>query len=197
MQRRADVVLVIDASSSMLEHTLAGRTKLAAAIEAAQMFVDTLNLDFGDQAALVAFNSDAWLLAPLTSNQALLDAGFADIQVAQFTRIDRGIALASQELHGPHHTPQNVAVMIVLTDGLANPVPVDAAVAEAQRAKDASVVVFTVGLGQDLDFEALEQMASQPSYFYAAPDAEDLARIYRDIAGTIPCPHTAFWGRRP
>jgi hypothetical protein len=61
-------------------------------------------------------------------------------------------------------------VLIVLTDGLNNPVPVD-------------VVV---------DAPALVAMASRPEYAYLAPDAEALAGIYRAIAVTIPCPKEAW-----
>ena len=86
--------------------------------------------------------------------------------------------------------------MIVLTDGRANPVPVSVAEAEAQLAKDAGVVLFTIGVGADLDIEALGRMASRPEYSYLAPDAEALAGIYRGIAVAIPCPAGAFWGRR-
>lgn len=37
-------------------------------------------------------------------------------------------------------------------------------------------------------------MATRPDWFYVAPDAEDLAAIYRAIAVTIPCLVEAFWG---
>jgi hypothetical protein len=69
--------------------------------------------------------------------------------------------------------------MIVLTDGLSDPVPVEVAVAVATRAKDAGIALFTVGLGQDVDVPALSAMAGRPAYSYLAPDAADLAAIYR------------------
>jgi hypothetical protein len=194
--RRVDVVLVLDSSSSMLQPTGAGRTKLAAATAAARVFLDQLHLDVGDQAAVATFNADAALLAPLGADRAALDLALAGISTAQFTRIDRGIAVAHAELTGPRHRPSNTPVMIVLTDGRANPVPVSVAEGEAQTAKDAGIVLFTIGLGDDLDVEALRRMASRPAYFYAAPDAEDLADIYRGIAVAIPCPAGAFWGGR-
>jgi hypothetical protein len=86
--------------------------------------------------------------------------------------------------------------MIVLTDGRSNPVPAAVAVEEARLAKVAGVQVFTIGLGADLDAGALGEMASRPEWFFIAPDAEDLAGVYRTIAVTIPCPREAFWGRR-
>jgi hypothetical protein len=74
--------------------------------------------------------------------------------------------------------------------------PVNGAVAEPTRAKEAGVTVFTIGLGADLDFAALTAMASRPAFFYNAPDGEALAGIYHGIAVAIPCPVGAFWGRR-
>jgi hypothetical protein len=37
-------------------------------------------------------------------------------------------------------------------------------------------------------------MASRPGHYYEAPDGEDLAEIYRQIAVVLPCPAEAFWG---
>jgi hypothetical protein len=194
--QRTDVVLVLDASSSMLESTATGRSKLEAAVAAASTFLDQLHFDLGDQAAVVAFNSTATLLAPLTTDRGALNTALAGISTAQYTRLDLGIVTARTELAGPHHHVANTPVMIVLTDGRANPVPVSVAEAEVQLAKDAGVVVFTIGLGADLDTEALGRMASRPEYYYRAPDAEALAGIYRGIAVAIPCSASGFWGRR-
>jgi Mg-chelatase subunit ChlD len=180
----------------MLDPTATGRSKLAAATEAARTFLDQLRLAAGDQAAIVTFNAHAVLVAPLTTDRAALDTTLAGIQTAQYTRIDRGIAVARSELTGPRHNTNNTPVLILLTDGRANPVPVSVAEAEAQAAKDAGVVLFTIGLGADLDDAALAAMASRPEYYHIAADAEQLAGIYRAIAVTIPCPASAFWGRR-
>jgi Mg-chelatase subunit ChlD len=116
--------------------------------------------------------------------------------VAQQTRIDLAVEAAHGELVSPRASPASQPVMIVLTDGRANPVGPEAAVARAAEAKAAGIVVFTVGLGDTLDVEALRHMASRPGYFYQAPDGEDLAEIYSEIAVEIPCPPGAFWGRR-
>ena len=65
----------------------------------------------------------------------------------------------------------------------------------ASAAQAAGVTVFTIGLGTDLDLEALLQMASTPAYFYRAPDGEDLRAIYAAIAVAIPCPADDYWGQ--
>jgi Mg-chelatase subunit ChlD len=191
-----DVVLVIDASSSMLLPTGTGRTKLAAAIEAAGIFLDQLQLIAGDQVAIVAFNADAVLLQTLSSDRSDLAAALASIEPALQTCLVCGVDVAAEELASERRNPDNTPVLIVLTDGLSNPRPASEAVAQADQAKKAGVVVYTIGLGDTLDFEALRQIASAPEFFYRAPDAEDLADIYRQIAVEIPCPKEEFWGRR-
>ncbi len=100
-QRHVDIALAIDASSSMTEPTAAGRTKLAAAVDAARTFLGTLRLAQGDQAAIVTFNSDAWLLQPLTDDRAALDAALASITTASLTRLDRAVAVAAEALADP------------------------------------------------------------------------------------------------
>ena len=57
----------------------------------------------------------------------------------------------------------------------------------AAVAKARGVTVFTIGLGNDLDAEALTAMASRPAFAYRAPDAEDLAGVYRRLAAAMPC----------
>ena len=102
---------------------------------------------------------------------------------------DRHLELARQ---------RNRPVIILLTDGKANPEPVETAVDEARRAKEAGVTIFVIGLGhpEDLDNEALRLIASRPDYYYQTPRAEELAAVYEEIAGVIPCPPEQFWGGR-
>jgi Mg-chelatase subunit ChlD len=194
-RQHADVALVIDASTSMRDRTRVGRTKLTAATEAVRRFLDGLALPL-DQAAIVQFNGGGELLQPLTGDGLALVASLDRIEVQRQTRIDLGIQVACEELKSGRRRVGNEAVMIVLTDGKANPVGPDAAVREAAAAKAEKVTIFTIGRGEDLDLAALEAIASKPSYSYHAPDAEDLAEIYSKIAVEIPCPATDFWGRR-
>jgi hypothetical protein len=194
--RRADVALVLDASSSMLEPSAGGRAKIDAAKAAARGFLQSLDLAGGDQVAVIWFNERAHLELPLSRDRAQLDAALDRITTAQLTRIDLGVATARLELGSLRRRLTNTPVMIVLTDGRANPVGPEAAVLEAAAAKEAGILLFTIGLGDDLDFDALQAMASRPDYFYRAPDAEQLGAIYATIATTIPCPASGFWSRR-
>ncbi|MFI0608519.1 MAG: VWA domain-containing protein [Anaerolineae bacterium] len=195
--RHADVALVLDTSSSMLDPTANGGSKLAAALTAAGVFLDQLHLAAdGDQAAIVTFDHGATVAQPLTPDRAALDAALAKISTDRQTCISCGIDAAATELAGPRHRQGNVPVLVLLTDGRANPETAEEGVRRAALAKAAGLTLFTIGLGNDVDLDALAAIASRPDYFHHAPDAADLEGIYRTVAGTIPCPSAAFWGRR-
>ncbi len=195
-QRRVDVVLVIDASTSMEERTAAGRAKIEAAVAAARALVDDLRLDRGDRAAVVAFNAEARLLQGLTAEIAPLEAALAAITIGAQTCLVCGVEAADAVLRDAGGRDDAQPAMIVLTDGRSNPRPAEEAVARAGEAKARGVAVFTVGLGDDVDVAALAAMASRPAYAYRTTDAEALGGIYRAIAVAIPCPPAVFWGGR-
>jgi Mg-chelatase subunit ChlD len=188
-----DVALVLDASTSMNDLTTAGRSKLRAAQDAARRFVSLMDLAGGDQAAVVTFNAEGKLLRPLSSDEAALELAIDGIAPVQLTRIQEGIAIAHAELAGQRHRATNLTAMIVLTDGRNNPEPVAVAEAAAEAAKRAGIRIFTIGLGDDIEAEALGRMATDADGFFRAPDGEDLVRIYEQIALAIPCPPASYW----
>lgn len=184
-QVHADVAIVLDASTSMLEQS-GTMTKLEAAKFAAKAFVSQLGPS--DQATIISFNSDVYMQQTLTSDKAPLEAAIDRISVSMQTRLDLGVQKAYQELTSQRHKPDNNKVMIVLTDGRANPVPVSEAVARASEAKVSGIRIFTIGLGADLDVDALRTMATKPSDFFQTTDASTLASIYRQVAFSLSCP---------
>ncbi|MEO8338264.1 MAG: vWA domain-containing protein [Nitrospirota bacterium] len=195
-ERHADAVLVLDASSSMRDVDGSGHVKLAAAVAAARTFVGLLDLDGGDQAAVVQFHRDAITLQSLTADRAALDRALASIRVQSLTCLVCGVEAAATELASPRRRATNSAVVIVLTDGRSNPRPASDAVTAAARLKATGVTLFTIGLGDDVDTAALSAMAAPTGRFAHAPTAADLETIYADVAGAIPCPPGAFWGGR-
>lgn len=185
-RRPIEVALVLDASSSMLGTAGGGETKLAAAVRAAEIFL--LQLDPAtDRVAVISFNHEARVVQGLTGDRARIRAALGRITTATETRIDLGIERAHGVLLGSPRWASAASAMIVLTDGRANPVPVDIAVARALAARRDGITLFAIGLGADLDLEALERMASRPDYFHRAADAGDLVDIYRAIAVQLPC----------
>lgn len=177
-----DVALVLDSSQSMLETGRGGRSKLDAAREAVQVFLDLLLLP-ADRAAIVHFSGDAAVLQGLTGERALLEAGLRRLTVSSGTRIHLGLEKARALL------PRNLgrrSVILLLTDGRSDPDPASLAIAQARAAQAEGIVVVAVGLGADIDRASLEQIAS-PGQFHHAPDAEDLAGVYRRLAAAMPC----------
>lgn len=70
------------------------------------------------------------------------------------------------------------------------------AIVQSQALKAAGVRRFAIGLGEQIDAEVLAAMASRQEDYYRAPDGEDLARIYGEIAYAIPCPAEIYWPYR-
>ncbi len=194
-QVHTDVVLVVDASSSMREEGPGGRTKIEAAREGVGRFLRRLNLG-ADRAAIVAFNSEARTMQTLTGDRALLEKALAEIRVARTTRLDLGIVAAHSEVTSDRHIHGHTPVIVILTDGRANPVPVLVALERARRAKADGVRIFVIGLGMKVETEALRTIASAPGDYFTAADPSVLGRIYEQIAYAIPCPADQFWGRR-
>src|SRR3990172_5937391 len=159
---RMDVALAIDASTSMLQPTSTGRTKLSAAVEAVAALLDQLRFADGEQAAIVAFNAEAPLLQALTDNRDDLTRALATIQPAMQTCLVCAVDVAADELVSERHNAANVPVLILLTDGQSNPRPASEAGARAAAAKSDGIVVFTIGLGEDLDLDALSAIAAKP-----------------------------------
>ncbi len=185
--RNADVVLVIDTSNSMSERTSpGGPTKLEAARDAAKTFVSQL-VASRDQAAVIQFNSAATILAGLTPDPAIAGAALDRLTQGGGTRIDLGIDAARAELTGPGRRAGNNPVLILLTDGAPSGTTPEEVRAAAARAQAERILMFTIGLGLDVDAGLLADIASRASWYYPAPGTGDLAAIYGRIAYEIPC----------
>jgi Mg-chelatase subunit ChlD len=210
--QHADVVMVIDVSTSMSRPTSLGRAKLDAARDAVREFLGRMQLQGGpggqDQVALVGFNDMWWLEQALTADRGALERAVDRLpgKLGQGTRLDLAVEGGLAALSGAGRNPANTPVMILLTDGLPNRVPTpvpsgsqeDTVLAVAARAKAAGVRLFTVGIGQptDIDGRLLSAMANSPDMYFFTPDAEELRQIYAQIAVTIACPGGRHdWGK--
>jgi Mg-chelatase subunit ChlD len=209
-KRFVDVVLVLDRSTSMLRSVEeGGLPKNEAAIAAARSFVDILALEpdpLGrhDQIAVVGFNDTAWTEIPLTNDRAAAHEALERIRTKTMegTRLDLALLEGQKPLDGPERIPANTAILILLTDGLPNRVPFDAAAggsqektveaaADSLKAKDTSI--YAIGLGRPNDIHPLLmlQIVTERYQYYYAPRSEDLEGIYRIIADTF-----TFCGRK-
>ena len=75
--------------------------------------------------------------------------------------------------------------MIVMTDGIHNlgPEPV----LSAQEAATKDIVIHTITFSSDADIKRMEDVAAATGgRHFHAPTAADLARIFKEIASTLP-----------
>ena len=205
-EQRADVVLVLDLSTSMSRPARDGRTKLAAALDAAEQFVALMRLDpdahgRGDRVGVVGFNHNAWTAIGLSNDRAAIAGTLAGLagRMDQGTRLDLAFRQGQVVLDATPRTAANQPMLVLLTDGLPNLVPTpvgggsqeDVVLAAALAVRAAGTRVFTIGLGQpdDVLADLLSRAASTPDDYAFAPDGADLAAIYRRIAGRLTgCP---------
>jgi Mg-chelatase subunit ChlD len=186
--QRADVVLVVDTSSSMT-----GR-KLEDAKASALLFVGMIDLAPGrSQVAVVRYDREADVVRELTQEQAVIEEAIRGLLVRSGTHIDKGLVAALGELQSPRHVDRNMPVVVLLTDGLHTGVPGEELRA-AQEVRDAGIRLYAIGLGVDVDEDTLMTMAGDNSRYYHAPDSDDLARIYAEIAQDLMCPGKDLWG---
>ena len=187
--RPADVVLVLDSSSSMAESAAAGaaRTKLDAARDAATAFLDALALP-SDRAAVVGFDGASRLLAPLSGDRAALDLALRGLEPHPGTRIDLGLAAAGAALDAGAR-PEALRVVVLLTDGLQNQeaAPDDAVVAAAADLRAGGAWVFAIALGDRVDLPLLGRITADRDRVYHSPTAAELAGIYRGVAAALDC----------
>lgn len=183
-ERLLDLVLVLDASRSMQEGAPGGGTKLDAAVAAARGLLGSLRWG-PERAALVGFHRAGQRVQDLTADGAAMDAAFGRLESGSGTRIDLGLRAAAEALAA--RRPAARGVVILLTDGRQDDGRVAAVLAAADRLAALGTTVYTIGLGQDVDAGLLGLVAGRPERAYLAPSTADLARIYHEIGGALPC----------
>ncbi len=184
--RHADVLLVLDTSSSMLAAGAGGEVKLQLALDAASAFVDALDLP-ADRAAVVTVSSRAEVLQPLTGDRLALQLALGRLfhHVRYGSRLERGLDLARGLIASTGRPLETVPVIVVLTDGLTG----DPAAARraAAAVRDGGVALHAVALGPVVDEALLRDLAGAPGRYHHSPDGADLRRIYLDIARVAGC----------
>ncbi len=196
-----DVMLVLDESGSMAEEI--GDLKTAA-----NQLISNLDPAL-DQVGVVAYETNTHLLHSMDNN--LTGPGGATEAVNSLastggTNTGDGIALAQADLQANKRAYAN-QIMIVLSDGVpTRPValgcpdlpttPNDCtqyAIDQAQIVKNSGTTVFSIGLGintlppatSPVARDTLIQIASDPSNYFEAPTAADLAGIFDTIRQII------------
>lgn len=181
---RKAIALVMDASSSMQQSTRDGRPAIAAAVEAAAAFLDQLGDE--DRAALISFDHEARVLAPLGTDLAGLRAGLGRIQTASGSRLDLGLQRGAESLAPA--LPGERRILVLLTDGQPSRVEADEVRAAAATLRLAGVRIYAIGIGPQIDRSLLVDIAGEAGRVLIESDAEGLHALYQDIAMREGCP---------
>ncbi len=181
MKQPLDVVIAIDRSGSMLDNQ-----KLIKAKQAANSFIDNL-LPGSDRVSYVTFSDSGVLSTGFSSSFANTKNKINATTANGYTNAGGAIKASYKEIS--NNGRSNVKkVIIVLTDGqtnisdVKNVSPVNYAFDEATKAKTDGVVIYTIGLGSDVDANFLKKVASSTKHYFYAPTGDDLTNIYLDIA---------------
>jgi len=182
--RPVDIVLVIDASTSMLEPIAGGQTRIAAAKEGAKRFVDRMREV--DHAAVLAFNDGVRTMTPLSGDREGIKAAIDAIDLAPWTRIDLALDAARAELTSERVQSGSRKAIVLLTDGEPTHTTPGAVRASAAAARGVATV-FTIGVGTAVDAQLLVDVAGQADQYATVDDAAALVRLYAKIAERIAC----------
>jgi len=178
-----------------------------AAIDAAKYFTTLFDEQY-DKIGAVRFSTTAAISQNLTSDFSTVRGSLdAILWPAGATNIAHGLAVGRQVLDGPGKRANAVRVLVLLTDGVANiycgsatynPSAYDStscstgsgvsqaeehARQEAQRARNGDIIIFTIGLGNDLNTTFLQDIATiGGGKFYHAPTTAELDEAFQAVA---------------
>ena len=176
-------------------------------VDAANYFITLFNSEY-DKIGAAKYSTEGTVVHWLTSNFGAVQSSIASMGPPNGgTNIPHGIALGRQILDGSGKRANAVRVLVLLTDGVANhycgsssynPSAYDStscnersgesaaiqhSYAEAERAADGDIIIFTIGLGYGVDQEFLEEIAEiGGGKYYFSPTAEQLDEAFQAIA---------------
>lgn len=189
----SDVVLAIDTSGSMNNDNVDPPQPITDATAAAARFVERLR--DADQAAVVTFATDATLSTPLTSDienvaNSIERIGIDPAEERGFTNTVAALQVIQSELESSRRNLDARRAVVMLTDGLPTGQAdeaelIDAATAIAKQIDAAGANLYVIGLGENVDQEFVQTLASTPDQAYFAPSGNDLDRIYEEITSAL------------
>ena len=198
-RERATIVMAIDISLSMMADDV-DPTRIDAAKVAASSFVDLLPPRLN--VALVAFNGNATLKVPPTTDRARLKAGIDALELGERTAIGEAIfaSLDAVETVPGDNEGTAPAHIVLMSDGTTtNGRPNSVA---AKQAKELGIPVSTIAFGTDsgeivnpqtgipepvpVDRDSLEAIAEQTEgRFFEAASEGQLSDVYANIGTQI------------
>ena len=172
-------VMLIDHSGSMEDNR-----KMADAITAALTFLDNLQ-DGRDRLGVVAFDDTFTTLGSLrlmngnirSDLRSRIRALTADGGTAYYDAVYRAVDMLSGTA--------GRKVVLALTDGM-DQSSSRSMYTVIEYAQDHNVVLYTIGLGADVDRGTLQQMARETGgQYHEEPSSSDLAQLYAELARSL------------
>lgn len=168
-----DIALAIDCSGSM------SAGELDDAKDAATRFLD--NIEPSSRVGLISFGgSRVEIEMALTQDFDELREAIENLRTRGTTPMTKAIALTRKELLIDN---QNVNVLILLTDGY--PDDEDTTLEEAELAKGEDIRIIAIGVGDGVDSDYLEDLASTPDDYYFVEESLQLESTFTTIASRL------------
>lgn len=179
-----DIVLALDTSGSMRESGFSQTDEDKSKFELSQEIMsDFIDKRVSDNIGVVAFGTFAYSASPVTYDHESLKEllSMLEVEIAgKNTAIGEAIA---QSITTLKFAEAENKIIILITDGINNSGAVS--VKEAvERALQENIKIYTIGLGQEKDFDAalLKKIASQTgAKSFSAQNAEELKEVYDEI----------------
>jgi Mg-chelatase subunit ChlD len=191
-QDSVDVALALDRSGSMRSESSDPPEPFNTVKQTAEEFIR--NLQHGDNIAVVSFGSMATLESPLSDNmdQAILSIEKLSLSTTS-EQTDLGDGIWGVESQLMSATDNKKKVAIILTDGVpTEPVqkgdstyPATYARAKASDLQSNGMILYTIGLGKNVNTDFLQSLVPDSSYYFAAPTKSELSNIYKQIGASL------------
>ena len=199
----SNVMLLLDRSGSMASLGSNPPEPLTTAKVAANSFV--MQLSPKDKIGVVSFATKAKdpIDLNLTSDLNFATEAVGGISIEegsiQYTNIFEALHSGWQELVSARAEENSSNIIILLTDGIANnpknptgrteeddiKYAESVAMKEATDAKAGGVIIYTIGLGNEINEPFLKTLVSEKDNYFFAPSAQNLKTIYDNISSDI------------
>lgn len=168
---RINMNMVLDASGSMSSYN-----KMDQAKEAANSFLEKVDLDGGDKVEVISFDDYVYLEQEFTSNETILNSAIDDIYPGSSTALyDALYAGVFQTYY------ENGAKCVVgFTDGMENASSYSFQDV-VDLAQSTGIPVYIIGIGEEYDADVLQNLAMQCGGDYYSANTTDLATILEEI----------------
>ena len=180
-----DILLVLDQSASIIVEGGATYRNWCVVLEFAKSVADAFRISSNRaQVGVIKFNTEAdvvFYLDKYKDNKSLCNA----IVNIDLERGQANLAAALRTGRWMFRTYNGARdgvprILIMLTDGTAN-VEEKETEKESNKTKAGGIVIFTVGVGNKVDYDELRKIASKPEYFFFATDFAHLNSVLQKL----------------